>query len=573
MWNWRGKNSRGGRLELGDFERIAWNGSEVYVCFDSDVPINGHVRSAMERLVGLCRSRGARTQYVVVPGDPVDKVGADDFLAAGGTVQKLIDAAVMRLPDNDGGDVATLQVLERMLHLAPGRVVYVAAWAKFMRFDRRDGVWKIDYPGPGSKIGMHATSVALEAIDELIREGVLGLAKRLDDTLAQRAVRRALNMPGTGFVVNVDELDASPYLLNCTNGVVDVRTGDLLPHDPGYLMTKTTGVVFPGLRQTNDDVEMMLTCVPVDAQPWWKRYIGSGAIGLLHDEVFLVLRGMGANGKSTMLEAFRAALGGYAGPVPPKMFTSNTEHPTMEASLFGMRLAWGSETSDRSVLDMEVVKRLTGGEAIRARRLYEDYWDVPPTWTLMLSSNYRPIVLRSDYGTWRRLRLLELPFVFVNPTERPPDPERPHERAGSVGLRQRLKELRANREAVLSWIVEGAVDYLRHGLGAVPAEVRIATQAWRMEEDAMAVFFEERLVAQEGSRLLVADVMAEFEEFCLEAGYTPGGHGGAWHPQTVRRSLNAILEATAGHPLTSSRGVKGVRYWDGIAWASTRGKA
>lgn len=104
VWMWRGKNERGGKTALPCWDSIALNDREVYIAFDSDVVTKDSVRDAMDRLSAFLRSRGARVRIIRLPGgEDGGKVGLDDFLAAGGTVEQLYrlasDARDIREPD------------------------------------------------------------------------------------------------------------------------------------------------------------------------------------------------------------------------------------------------------------------------------------------------------------------------------------------------------------------------------------------------------------------------------------------------------------------------------------------
>jgi len=98
VWNWRGSNDLGGMTVLSDFEHIALNGRQVYVCFDSDVMIKREVHLAMSRLKAFLESRAARVSLIYLPpGDGGIKVGLDDYLAAGHSVDELLSLATQEL--------------------------------------------------------------------------------------------------------------------------------------------------------------------------------------------------------------------------------------------------------------------------------------------------------------------------------------------------------------------------------------------------------------------------------------------------------------------------------------------
>lgn len=98
VWNWRGRNEKGGLTALTDWESIALNGRRVYVVFDSDVMVKGEVHQALERLAAFLRARGAHVAFCYLPsGVGGAKVGLDDFLAAGRIVDDLLVFATTEL--------------------------------------------------------------------------------------------------------------------------------------------------------------------------------------------------------------------------------------------------------------------------------------------------------------------------------------------------------------------------------------------------------------------------------------------------------------------------------------------
>jgi hypothetical protein len=97
VWNWRGRNDAGGKTALADWEAVALNnGRPVYLAFDSDAMEKRQVHDALGRLKALLERRGARVKVVYLPGSE-GKVGLDDYLADGGTLDELAAAATSEL--------------------------------------------------------------------------------------------------------------------------------------------------------------------------------------------------------------------------------------------------------------------------------------------------------------------------------------------------------------------------------------------------------------------------------------------------------------------------------------------
>jgi hypothetical protein len=97
VWNWKGTNTLGSRTALPEFHDIAWNGGRrVYVAYDSDVMTNPAVHSALADIGGYLAGKGADVRYAYLPADGDAKVGLDDYLAAGGSIDALITSAQPR---------------------------------------------------------------------------------------------------------------------------------------------------------------------------------------------------------------------------------------------------------------------------------------------------------------------------------------------------------------------------------------------------------------------------------------------------------------------------------------------
>jgi hypothetical protein len=97
VWGWRGTNDDGGKVALAAWEQVALNHRQLYLAFDSDVMLKPQVYEAMSRFGAWLKLKGAQVAYVYLPSNAGQKVGADDFLAAGNTATDLIALATSEL--------------------------------------------------------------------------------------------------------------------------------------------------------------------------------------------------------------------------------------------------------------------------------------------------------------------------------------------------------------------------------------------------------------------------------------------------------------------------------------------
>ncbi len=340
-----------------------------------------------------------------------------------------------------------------------------------------------------------------------------------------------------GVAATIGEFDCDPDLLNTHNGIVDLRTGVLLPSDPTYRMTKSTACGYrPDAHHA--DVSAAWAAIPEDAAPWVQRFLGYCATGHTREDVIVFFDGTGANGKTTLLEAVHAALGSYAQVAPSKLVMqgSREDHPTLFADLQGVRFISISETEEGGSLRMERLKALTGGEPIRARRMRQDYFEFLPTHSIVVATNNRPEAAANDYAAWRRLRLVPFPNTYAEPGAGPPG-SLPADRM----LRGRLRTGLEQREAMLALIVEGAVRWYSEGLGSNPA-VDAATRKWRDSEDTVGSFVAEAVTFLEHGSVGGSDLYEAYQQYCSDRGAKPRGNNAfakqfLEHPSVVANSV------------------------------------
>jgi P4 family phage/plasmid primase-like protien len=397
----------------------------------------------------------------------------------------------------------------RLLHRATGRIRYVHAWGKWLVYRR--GRWVIDEKDAlvteiAKEVarGLYVLAAKTAAADPEEAKLIWKWALSSDTSGAIAAmIRLARGAPG--ILVDHEQLDADPWLLNVDNGTIDLRTGHLREHDPADLCTLQAPIAY----DTDATALLWEACVerwqPDDAvRDYVQLRAGAGATGVPTETVD-VDYGQGGNGKSKFHGAIQHVLGPYA-TVPHKSLIVAgrfEQHATVVADLFRKRLAVASETKQAEDLDDESVKNLTGGDRLKGRRMREDPWEFWPTHTLIMFSNHKPTVQGRDEGIWRRLRLVPWQVTI-------PESERDEHLAA---------KLQAEAPGILRWIVDGAVRYHREGLDP-PAAVRNATDQYRRDEDVIGRFVADVLEFAEHTWCYSCDIQAELTDWCAEQGIT-----------------------------------------------------
>ncbi len=300
-------------------------------------------------------------------------------------------------------------------------------------------------------------------------------------------------------------LDTHPMLLNTPTGTVDLATGELRPHDRSELHSKITGVRMDRRCPTPRWQAFLATVLPdPEVRAFVQRAAGYSATGDVSEHVFFLLHGSGANGKTTFLNVMQRVLGDYADQAAPDLLLAkrHESHPTEVAELVGKRFVSATEARTGRRLDDALTKRITGGDPLRGRFMRQDFFTFDPTHKLWLAVNSLPRVDDAGDAMWRRIR--RIPFEVQVP---------PGQREANLDKKLVAEE----GPGILNWVVEGAAAWTAGGLHT-PLKVELSTEEYRLDEDHLGQFFEDRLVFDVHFTASSSGLRAEYEEWSREAG-------------------------------------------------------
>lgn len=310
--------------------------------------------------------------------------------------------------------------------------------------------------------------------------------------------------------------DKYPELLNCRNGIVDLRTGALYPHDPRAMMTYCIGIDYnPQARSPWYDHLMSTACgwsAPVTEYLW--RVLGYCLIGDNREQKIFFLEGETGSGKSQLLDAVTTTMGTLAHRSQNSLIcvTKQGRNARVEWSCRGARLVTITETSGHNITDEAQVKRLTGESWISVDRHYSlTEVKIPVTFTIVQATNEMQTLTNFDAAMRRRTEVL------------PMGKEVPEaERITALGQLIAGKE----PEGILASLIAGAMAYFRDGLHP-PAEVVTATAKYEAEQNTLE------------------DFLADTCEFTPEGAPDSNGH----RPWTGQSAIwRAYIEHARGGP-------------------------
>ncbi len=306
---------------------------------------------------------------------------------------------------------------------------------------------------------------------------------------------------------NGEHWDADGWLLGCTNGVLDLRTGTLRPGTPYDRITMTTGLDYdPAAACPRWDLFLNeIFNADQDLIEFIQRAVGYSLTGDTREQCLFLCWGGGANGKSTFLAVLRHVLTDYARNTPFSTFEQNRRDQNTNdiASLYGARLVTASETSEASRLNEARVKAITGGDPVTARFLFTEFFTYTPAYKIWLAMNHLPSITGTDEGIWRRIRLIPFTVSFKGKEEK-----------------DLTTKLESEKLGILAWAVRGALEWQRIGLSA-PAAVVKATEEYRDDSDLVAQFLEECTIRNERASVKAGELYKEFTKWCDQYSYQP----------------------------------------------------
>jgi len=336
-------------------------------------------------------------------------------------------------------------------------------------------------------------------------------------------VENAQSEPGVS--IQPDEFDSNYWLLNCANGTLDLRTGELSPHNRDDLITHCLSTsydtnakcptwdaflwrIMGGTVHADDSVPLSDEQQAANNRAqelinYLQEVIGYSLTGDTSEEALFILYGSGQNGKSKFIGALQDLLESYSQACHSKTFMQTDRSdgiPNDIARMRGARVVASSELGRGRRLNEELVKRATGRDPMTARFLNAEFFDFLPQFKLFMSANHLPKIDSVDKSMWRRIH--QVPFVVTIPDD-------------EKDLRLSDK-LRAELPGILAWAVRGCLRWQKRGLKPAQA-VLDATASYRADMDTVGRFIEERCLTGSNYRIRATTLYQAYKSWCDNA--------------------------------------------------------
>lgn len=486
-------------------------------------------RKKWDRSVGGGRTYGQYTLSHAIKGKdrtfvPVDRKPGRDEVPLPEPPPESGSAAPAPLPPSSKGEksVTGEVVIDPKLYTMDdtgNAYRFRDAYYKDIKFDHINQIWMI---WTGQRWYEDQTGEIKRKADELLenlwkeaspgenREANEPLMKHIRRTRSSKAkkamIEETQHLPGIPILPN--EMDRYKDALNVQNGIVDLKTGKLRPHDRRLKMSMIADVEYVEGAQCPNWLKFLdeITLWDEELKLYIQRMVGYFLTGSTAEQCLFFLYGTGSNGKSTFVNMISSLFGDYTKNAQSdtimRVDRGNSSSARSDiARLKSVRLVTTSEPSGGCVLDEALVKTMTGEDVITARRLYREEFQFRPEFKIVMATNVKPIIKHSDHGIWRRVRMLPFEAQISDDQK-------------DIHLAEKLQ---AEKAGIFQWALQGAVDWYKNGMPHCK-QVEEANKEYRMEMDKMKQFVDECIVSATGCTIPSGKIYAVYRAWCSERG-------------------------------------------------------
>ena len=476
----------------------------VFPVFDGD---DGTDFNDLHQQSGLAAVR-SQLFAALAPAPQPETTDLTAFTAPALTAADVRDGTAKSRPLTEHGNAL------RLLDLHRDRIRFVPETGGWLIW--RDGwAWEPDGAGVRAAAAALPASIYAEGSGHKV-DDAQHFAKWARASQSLRVVQATTQLLSDQRSIRVPlaHIDADTMLVGFDNArrVIDLKTGGHRPATPADLITKSLAVSEMGdARKATRWLAFLDQVFQGDAEliDWIHRWMGYALTGSTREQILVFCFGLGANGKSVLGELLRWIVGDYSRAIPVETLCESRRQaggasPDL-ADLAGARLAMSTETEDGQALAESLVKSLTAGDAISARPLYGKPFTFLPMFKIMMLGNHRPVVRGVDHGIWRRIRLVPFRKTFSA------DERDPH----------LLDKLKTEAPHILSWLVEGALEWQRRGLADTPKVVAAETADYREEQDVIGQWLDEATTRDSLGEVSSTDLYASYRSWAIDSGMKP----------------------------------------------------
>ena len=357
-----------------------------------------------------------------------------------------------------------------------------------------------------------------------------------------------------------EQVNSDPDILNVENGLLNLKTHELDPHNPYYLSNVRIPVTYhpdaawevdstgkpiinpesgnPKPTTAGKEIQRFITSiVPLDAIPLIYEMCGYCLWAQARYDQGFILVGSGANGKGTLLNLITEMTGkANISNVPAQDLC---ESRFKSAELFGKLANVCADIPATPIKDSSQIKMITSGDNISAERKHQHPFEFRPYSTLLFSANEIPRSRDKTHAFYRRWSFIPFPNRFEG-----------KEKDENIIARLTAPE---NLSAFLQLSVEGLKRLWEQGSFSSSPSANAIMDEYRVSNDSVASFTSEYVTESPGSKIPRQGLYDEYKEYCEESGYSP----------VAIRRFNTMLQNQL--PRAERRDDPRPAHWTGIA--------
>lgn len=360
---------------------------------------------------------------------------------------------------------------------------------------------------------------ALMQANEDNRKRVEALYKKAREAASNMKVSSVLNRfrAQDGIAVGPESFDSNLDLLNLQNCTFNLATNEVTAHDPANMITMTFDANYNPEAQCPRWLQFVEEVFPDEnIRKYVQRALGYSLTGRPTKRVMFLLHGPSGTGKSVLTSVVTQLFGDYGATAPATTFRLKKNETTVDVhQLRGKRFVSTSEMPEGAQLDEELVKRMTGGDAIRSRALYESFHEWRARCVIWIATNFLPRLSSDDNAIWRRAKAVPMRTEFG-----------PHSNKQEIeGLADQLLQ---ERDGIFNWLLDGLAEYREVGL-AEPAVITAGIRAYRVDTDSVASWLQEEIdtgaiAINYDGRVASQLLYQRYVSHCQTEGTQPLGH-------------------------------------------------
>lgn len=359
---------------------------------------------------------------------------------------------------------------------------------RWMYYD--GGKWRTDNVGFARKVADASTTI-------LEREHVL---YDEDDDLKkayERHLKKSRSFTGKTNMLHEAEhyspiephvLDRDINIIGVKNGILNLSTMEMSPHSKDAFITKLANADFDyNAAEPKRWKSFLFEIFGGDEKliRYVQKCAGYSLTGSIEEQCVFFLFGSGCNGKSTFIDVIRNLAGDYAMNIQPQTIMVNNKSsgsPNSDiARLKGARLVTTVEPDEGARLAEGLIKQLTGGDPVTARKLFGDEFEFNPVFKLWMATNHKPVIRGTDPGIWRRIHLI--PFTIQIPEDKRD--------------KRLIYKLMEESDGIFKWMIDGCKMWQSEGL-EMPGAVLEAVKEYKNEMDVISCFISNRCIVGKG---------------------------------------------------------------------------